>query len=86
MLALLEAVDESPNLGEMTCLEDWVREGRPLRRVVAEYLELARADGPEVEAGFCAALGDYVGMCAQGGNCGSERYEAFASRTCTGKS
>jgi hypothetical protein len=78
MLALLEATDESPNLGELTCLENWSREGQPLHQVVTDYLQRARAMGTDVESGFCAALGDFIGMSAQDGPVGSARYKSFA--------
>jgi hypothetical protein len=58
------------------CLEDWPRQGRPFRNIVAEYLTAARKEGPEVEAGFCAALTDMVGLLCSGIVPDSERYSA----------
>jgi hypothetical protein len=34
--------------------------------IVAEYLQVARNEGPEVEAGFCAVLTDMVGLICTG--------------------
>ena len=40
----------------------------------------ARAKGPEVEVGFCAALGDYTGMHSQGNGCKAGRYRDLAKK------
>lgn len=53
-------------LSDSACLEDWPREGRPFRNIVAEGLALARSEGPETEAGFCAALTDFVALVCSG--------------------
>jgi hypothetical protein len=59
---------------EYACLEDWPRQGRPFRNIVAEYLKAARKEGPEVEAGFCAMLTDIVGLLCSGSVPDTERY------------
>lgn len=41
-------------------LENWPRRGRPFRNLVAEYLEKARAAGPEAANGFYAVLTGYI--------------------------
>jgi hypothetical protein len=56
------------------CLEDWPRQGRPFRNIVAEYLTTARKGGSEVEAGFCAVLTDIVGLLSSGSVPDTERY------------
>jgi hypothetical protein len=71
-------------LADYGCLEDWPREGRPFRNFVAEYLKAARERGPDVEAGFCAALTDVVGLVFQEQAPTAHRYErlqAPAGRT-----
>jgi len=60
--------------GDFCCLEDWPRHGRPFRNIVAEYLQRARAAGPDVEAAFCAVLSDYVDFGGPGGGGCAERY------------
>lgn len=52
--------------GDYSSLEDWGRQGRPFRNVVAEYLQRARGSGADVEAGFCAVLSDIVALVANG--------------------
>jgi hypothetical protein len=69
MLTDLEWNDEDEHgipLADYACLEDWPRQGRPFRNIVAEYLTAARKEGPEVEAGFCAVLTDMVGLICTG--------------------
>ena len=51
---------------DYSSLEDWPRHGHPFRNIMLEYLERARAAGPDVEAGFCALLSDYVSLCCAG--------------------
>jgi hypothetical protein len=63
-------------LSDYACLEDWPRQGRPFRNIVAEYLAAARKEGPEVEAGFCAVLTDMVGLLCSGTVPDSERYSS----------
>lgn len=79
MLVLLEDYEDYDEhgiaLADYCCLEDWPREGRPFHNFVAEYLKAARERGPEVEAGFCAALTDFVGMCSQGMSSDANRYD-----------
>ena len=68
-------------LSDYACLEDWPRQGRPFRNVVAEYLTVARKEGPDVEAGFCAVLTDMLGLLCAGTVAHAERYSSarFAS-------
>jgi hypothetical protein len=54
------------SLGDYASLEDWPREGRPHRNVVAEYPKRSQEAGPEVQAAFCAVLGDMLGMVCTG--------------------
>lgn len=51
-------------VADYSSLEDWPRQGRPFRNVVAEYLARAREGGSEVEAGFCAVLSDMAALVA----------------------
>ena len=79
MLADLEWNDEDEHgipLADYACLEDWPRQGRPFRNVVAEYLMAARKEGPAVEAAFCAVLTDVVALCCTGTVPDSARYSA----------
>jgi hypothetical protein len=69
-----KADDECVALGDLCCLEDWPRHGRPFRNIVAEYLARARTAGPDVEAGFCAVLSDYVSLGGPGSGGSAERY------------
>jgi hypothetical protein len=57
-------------------LEDWQRRGRPFRNIVAEYLQSARKEGSEVEAGFCAVLTDIVCQLSEGMGPTSTRYSS----------
>lgn len=69
MLIQLEATDDDEHgirLGDYACLEDWPRQGRPFRNIVSEYMAVARKQGPEVEAGFCAVLTDMLGLLCSG--------------------
>jgi hypothetical protein len=86
MLDLLEEGSGSSDehgicLSDYACLENWPRHGHPFRNVVAEYLTVARNEGPEVEAGFCAVLTDIVALLCSGTVAHAERYSAarFAS-------
>jgi hypothetical protein len=77
MLERLEEQDEHKiRLADYACLEDWPRQGRPFRNIVAEYLTAARKEGPEVEAGFCAVLTDMVGLLCEGMGVDTSRYSA----------
>jgi hypothetical protein len=77
MLTDLESNEDEQGAAayDLACLEDWPREGRPFRNVVAEYLKRARDAGPEVEAGFLAVLSDTVSMVCGGSVPSSERYD-----------
>ena len=46
-------------------LENWVRQGRPFRNIVAEYAAKAQAVSPEALAGFYAVLSDFIARAAQ---------------------
>jgi hypothetical protein len=77
MLDQLENWEEDEHkirVSDSACLEDWPRQGRPFRNIVAEYLAAARKEGPEVEAGFCAVLTDFIALGCSGVVSGSERY------------
>jgi hypothetical protein len=77
MLMQLESCEDDEHgvrLSDYACLEDWPRQGRPFRNIVAEYLTAARKEGPEVEAGFCAMLTDFVGLGSGGVIADSGRY------------
>jgi hypothetical protein len=79
MLEQVESSEEDEHkirLADYACLEDWPREGRPFRNIVAEYLTAARNQGPEVEAGFCAVLSDIVGLIGLSTVSDSGRYRA----------
>ena len=54
------------NPAEYCQLEDWVREGRPFRNIVAEYAAKAQAVSPEALAAFYAVLSDVVSRACQG--------------------
>ncbi len=69
MLEELERVDmdeHGTNPAEYCQLEDWVREGRPFRNIVAEYAAKAQAVSPEALAAFYAVLSDVVSRACQG--------------------
>jgi hypothetical protein len=70
MLIELESIndpdEDGPNIAELSTLENWAREGRPLRNVLAEYAARAQAAGPDVLDGFYALLGDYIAIACQG--------------------
>jgi hypothetical protein len=77
MLEQLESREDDEHgirLADHACLEDWPRQGRPFRNIVAEYLAAARKGGPEVEAGFCAVLSDMLGLISSGSVPDSARY------------
>jgi|SRR5580698_7850292 hypothetical protein len=77
MLEQLESCEDDEHgvrLTDYACLEDWPRQGRPFRNVVAEYLSAARKDGPQVEAGFCAVLSDTIALHCSGMVPDSARY------------
>ena len=77
MLSELEDTDCDDDhhvTADYSCIADWPREGQPFRNIVAEYLQRARAAGGDVEAGFCAVLGDYVSICCQGSVPDAEGY------------
>jgi hypothetical protein len=54
------------SMTDRSCLENWPRQGLPFRNVVAEYLASARAAGPDVEAGFCAVVSDFLSLVSSG--------------------
>lgn len=60
---------------DLCSLEDWPRHGTPFRNVVAEHLQRAREAGPEVEAGFCAVLGDMISLVCSGTIPAASRYD-----------
>lgn len=80
MLCELESVDcedEGPNIAEHSDLENWPRQRRPFRNVVAEYAAIANAVGPEVLDGFYAILSDVVAITCQGMCPAAARYDSF---------
>ena len=69
MLKELERVDMDEhdiNPAEYCQLENWVRQDRPFRNIVAEYAAKAQAVSPEALAGFYAVLSDVVSRACQG--------------------
>jgi hypothetical protein len=79
MLEQFESCEDDEHgipLTDYACLEDWPRQGRPFRNIVADYLTAARKEGPEVEAGFCAVLTDMVSLFCSGTVPDAERYSA----------
>ena len=69
MLEELECVDmdeHGTNAAEYCQLENWVRQDRPFRNIVAEYAAQAQAVGPEALAAFYAVLSDVVSRACQG--------------------
>ena len=69
MLEELERVDMDEhdiNPAEYCQLENWVRQDRPFRNIVAEYAAKAQAVSPEALAGFYAVLSDVVSRACQG--------------------
>ena len=68
MLEELERVDmdeHDMNPAEYCQLENWVRQDRPFRNIVAEYAAKAQAAGPEALAGFYAVVSDFIARAAQ---------------------
>lgn len=92
MLIELEGIDspdsdpEGPAPAERSMLEDWVRQGRPFRNVVAEYAAMAQAAGPEVMGGFYAVLSDYVSIACQGSIANVEKYDRHCEGALEGES
>jgi hypothetical protein len=69
--------ESSVTTNDLSQLENWVRQGRPFRNVVHEYLARAREGGAAVEAGFCAVLSDLVSQVSAGSIPSAENYESM---------
>jgi hypothetical protein len=80
MLCELERVDcedDGPNIAEHSDLENWPRQGRPFRNVVAECAARADVAGPEVLEAFYAILSDFIAITCQGMCPAAARYDSF---------
>lgn len=69
--------EETVTVGDLACLENWPREGRPFRNVVAEYAARAQSAGPAAVEGFYAVISDYLGICCQGCLPDLDRYDSL---------
>lgn len=68
MLEVLECTEmdeHDMNPAEYCQLENWVRQDRPFRNIVAEYAAKAQAVGPEALAGFYAVVSDFIAIRSQ---------------------
>ncbi|MGB6486245.1 MAG: hypothetical protein WBE91_05125 [Steroidobacteraceae bacterium] len=79
MLLELAAVPDEGTItvGDLACLENWPRQGRPFRNVVAEYTAMAQSAGTDAVEGFYAVLSDYIGICCQGSIPDLDRYDSL---------
>lgn len=58
-------------------LENWTRQGRRFRNIVAEYAAAALAQGPGALPGFYAVISDFLAATSAGCVPDSEIYDRF---------